>query len=241
MSTRGRAKRGIILIVEGTSDQTALEGYLECLFPECTVKTYVVRGDVTNGVGKDGKKIKDYNPLKEIEIIALKVMSENGWKPQDVKEVIHVTDTDGAYIDESYVKEDLTICTKMVCTPDALLSQKPIDTITRNRHKRSYTIELLSHRTLLQKYKWNIPYSLYYMSTNLEHVTQGDNRAYTLQEKNDLAQEFRNHCFADEGEIRKIFHDSSLEGKSHEESWDFILASKHSLERHTNLGLLESS
>ena len=63
----------------------------------------------------------------------------------------------------------------------------------------------------------------------------------TLQEKNDLAQEFRNHCFADEGEIRKIFHDSSLEGKSHEESWDFILASKHSLERHTNLGLLESS
>lgn len=232
-----KQRKGIVLIVEGPSDQTVLEGYLECVFPNCVVETSVFRGDLTCGLDKNKKRIRDYNPKKVVEGIVLKALMKNGWQPQDVKGVIHVTDTDGAYVDDSYVQEDQTIECKMLCTDRALLSKNPAATKMRNHFKRRYTLELLRH-SKLQNYGWDIDYELYYMSTNLEHVTQGSYHPFSMEEKNNLAIELRNRCFEDGDYALRLFSDQSLEGKTLDGSWDFIMSDAHSLERHTNLGLL---
>lgn len=232
-----KAKPAIVLIVEGPSDQTALEGYLECVFPNCRIGTHVYHGDPTTGMDRNDEKIPNFDPRNEVESGVIKVLLENGWKPQDVTKVIQITDTDGAYVEDSYVEEDKDIEGKTLCTDEALLSKNPTKTKTRNRYKRCYTLELLS-RSKLRNYGWNIDYELYYMSTNLEHVTQGSNQYFTDFEKNDMAQEFRDRCFEDENYASKLFSDLSLTGKTLAESWDFILSDGHSLKRHTNLGLL---
>jgi len=232
-----KQRKGIVLIVEGTSDQTILEGYLECVFPNCVVETSVFHGDLTCGLDENKKMIRDYDPKRVVESIVLKALMKNGWRPQDVRRVIHITDTDGAYVDNSYIEEDQTIEGKMLCTDSALLSKNPAATRIRNRFKRRYTLELLKH-SKLQNYGWDINYELYYMSTNLEHVTQGSCSIYSMEEKNNLAIEVRNRCFEDGDYALRLFSDQSLEGKTIDESWSFIMSDGRSLERHTNLGLL---
>ena len=234
MTSSEGAKQGIILIVEGKIDRIALEGYLESVFPTCVIKTYVYGGDLTCGIDGDRNEIE---PDKEVNRIAQEVMHRNGWQTHDVIKVVQITDTDGAYVDDSYVIKDTKIADKTLCTEKALLSKNPKGTIKRNRYKRKYTLELQQQSELRQM---NISYELYYMSTNLEHVIRGDCCRYTPQEKSVFAREFRSECFKDDEYASRTFFDDELADKTFEESWSFIMSNGHALGKHTNLGLLSA-
>ena len=239
MMSKRKGKDGIILIVEGTSDQTALEGYIESVFPDCRIMTGVVGFDPTSGLDENKKPIPNYSPKKEAARVALQVMVLNGWGPDNVKTIIQVTDTDGAYVDESYVVEDATIEGKYLCTEGKLLSKEPNKIIFRNKCKKRYTLELLG-QSRLRENGWDIDYRLFFMSTNLEHVTQGISKRLSLAKKNDLAQKLRNRCFEDSGYASQLFASQALSGKTFDQSWNYIMSDGHSLERQTNLGLLSA-
>lgn len=84
---------------------------------------------------------------------------------------------------------------------------------------------------------WNFPYSIYYMSCNLDHVLY-DKLNSSDQEKEEDAYQFakmyRNNI---PGFLKYIKESDFSVGPNYRESWNYITKDMHSLERHTNLGL----
>ena len=104
--------------------------------------------------------------------------------------------------------------------------------IDRNATKRSCINKISSTPKL-----HNIPYQAYFMSGNLDHVL------YDKLNSTDEEKERDAFCFAKRygrniPEFERFISESSFSvGGSYTESWAFIKEKKHSLERHTNLGI----
>lgn len=91
----------VLIIVEGPTDETALEQFFSEKFDPNEVRIKVVHGDITadedstpsNIVSSVGRLVRNWAP-------------RYGLKRQDFLKVIHVTDTDGTYIPPENVVED---------------------------------------------------------------------------------------------------------------------------------------
>ena len=83
----------------------------------------------------------------------------------------------------------------------------------------------------------SIPYRVYFMSCNLEHVLH-DKMNYDIEEKNALALRFARHYRQDVEGFKAFIADSlfSLKGE-YVDTWKAIDTDLESLKRHTNLGL----
>jgi len=82
-----------------------------------------------------------------------------------------------------------------------------------------------------------IPYAAYYMSCNLDHVLYDKINSTDDMKEND-AYAFAKKYKDDPDGFRKFICESDFSVKgTHKESWEFIQKERHSLERHTNLGL----
>ena len=95
-------KKIMLFIVEGPTDETALSTVLSRIFSSDTVRFQVVHGDVLTQdfVGPD-KMVAAVNEQ-------IKRFRGNIYRPGDFCKVVHLTDTDGAFIPESaVVKETL--------------------------------------------------------------------------------------------------------------------------------------
>ena len=108
----------------------------------------------------------------------------------------------------------------------------PKDIIKRNEAKRGNLDKLCGCKEV-----WAIPYSVYYMSCNLDHVLYGK-RNSTDEEKEKDAYRFAKRYSGDvEGFLKYITESEFSVIGSYKESWDFIRQDLHSLERYTNLGI----
>lgn len=96
-----KRRKVVFVIVEGPSDETALEQSFAALFNPDEVMIKVVHGDITadicsgssNIVSSVGNLVKDWASIY-------------GIKRHDFLQVIHLVDTDGAYIPDTNVIED---------------------------------------------------------------------------------------------------------------------------------------
>lgn len=87
-----------------------------------------------------------------------------------------------------------------------------------------------------------IPYKVYYMSCNLDHVLYNlQNANYKDKEENAL--EFSERYIDNIYDFIHFLRNSDFSScsESYEDSWKFIKEDKHSLERYSNLGLCFSS
>lgn len=223
------ARRKIVLvIVEGPSDADSLELYFSKFFDSNTVHMKIMYGDITSKRGINQSNIKA-RLGNEIKVYA----ENNHFKAADVQQIIHLVDMDGAFVDDSVIIEDETK-DKFLYTLESVIVPNRQVAIERNKHKRE-NLNTLSSRTSVM---WNnIPYKIYYMSCNLDHVLHDKPNA-TDEEKKANSLAFTEMYYDDINAFIKFISESTFsQCTDYKESWDYIKQDKHSLERNSNLGL----
>ena len=223
-------KKIVFVIVEGPSDDEALGVLLEKVFNSSTVFVYITHGDITSKPGTDPSRI-----LAAVGDLVKGYAKSNHLKNSHFQEIIHITDTDGAYIpDENVVMDPLA--TKAEYT----LTEIRTANVEGMQHRNAIKSQCLNRLSSTQKI-WGIPYQAYYMSCNLDHVLHNiQNPSDEEKEKNALA--FARRYRQDVGGFIRLIKGSDFSvTSSYIESWNYIKQGLHSLERHTNLGLCLTS
>ena len=223
------ARRKIVLvIVEGPSDADSLELYFSKFFDSNTIHMKIMYGDITSQKGINQSNIKA-RLGNEIKIYA----QNNHFKARDVQQIIHLVDMDGAFVNDSAIIEDTTK-DKFIYTFENIIAPNRQEAIERNERKRE-NLNILSSRTAVM---WNsIPYKIYYMSCNLDHVLHDKPNA-TDEEKKVNSLTFNDKYYNDiDAFVRFIRESTFSQCTDYKGSWDYIKRNNHSLERNYNIGL----
>lgn len=250
-------KRKVYLfIVEGISDNNALSNSIQELYDQiddtstvyfCSMKGNEEDdngGDITSAGFVDNGSM-NWVRANNIEYniyfyILADFFDTEKILPEDITKIIHIVDTDGAYIPD----------TKVICNPGLPLDQKKkyyddrieclnIDSIkARNRQKRE-NLTYLSRCTTISICNTDIPYSVYFFSCNLDHFLHNDANLQKNQ-KTKLANVFSDKYLDDlDGFVDFFMNDTdSLHNMSYRETWDYIKKEDNSLRRHTNINIL---
>lgn len=219
-------KKIVFVIVEGPTDNDALGLVFEHFFKEKEVYVHIVHGDITTRAG-----INNANILKAVVEEIKGYASNTHLTSKDFQEIIHIVDMDGAFVDNTKVVEDITQ-EEFYYSETEIRTKDKQGIEKRNLQKR----ENLNKMTAKNKI-WNIPYSVYYMSCNLDHVLHNKLNS-TDEEKEQDAFDFAKRF---EDDMQGFLHFISASYFSvqgtYVDTWKFIKEETHSLERHTNLGL----
>ena len=107
-----------------------------------------------------------------------------------------------------------------------------IYTMARNEQKRDNLFRLRNCGNI-----WNIPYRVYYMSCNLDHVLY-DKRNSSDEEKENNAYEFAKKYKDNLEEFIKFICKSTFSvNGDYRESWNYIEKDMNSIDRHTNFSI----
>ena len=195
-----KSKKVILFIVEGITDKNSLSLILSKLLSNNHIKT-----TIQNCITKVNDEIN-------------KFLSISKFKKTDILEVIHLVDTDGAYVEDEFVKLDNT--DNIIYKLDCMLTNKVDLTIERNKKKASILDKLST------------------FSCNLEHVLHNEqNLDDNLKLK--YSYDFEDEYYGRELEFKSFMQDSIFSVKGdYKETWDFIKKDNNSLNRFSNFGLL---
>lgn len=221
------ARRKIVfVIVEGASDETALGIALNQVFDKESVYVHIMHGDVTTRTG-----INSQNIVAKLGDEVKAFASRNHYKASDFKQIIHIVDTDGAYLEDDKILEDEE-CTELSYQDDGIHTNDVNKVISRNGQKTENLYRLRTCGKI-----WGVSYRVYYMSCNLDHVLY-DKRNSTDEEKEDdayaFANKYKNNVYA----FMDFMCESDFSVKGDfKDSWEFIEKDVHSIERYTNLSI----
>lgn len=216
----------MLVIVEGPSDDMALGTMLDKVYNTDFVYLHIMHGDITtrkgvtpeNIISKIGNEVRGYAKSQH-------------YKAKDFKQIIHIVDTDGVYIPDDRVFGNAG-GDRILYKSNGIYAVNPQQIIARNEQKRDNLYRLRSCGAI-----WNIPYKVYYMSCNMDHVLH-DKRNSTDDEKENDAYAFAKRYKNDlKGFVKFICEsDFSVDGE-YKQSWKYLEDGMKSIERHTNLGL----
>lgn len=243
-----RPKKKIVLfLVEGKSEQNALQVIIPKLYAQVDESIEVLSameeredgdnpgGDITSMFGVTPENIE----RKIDELFFHPFFLETGLYPKDISEVIHLVDTDGAYIDDSHIRQDESLPEhKIVYKDDGIYTLNADSIVKRNIRKRAN----LNHLILLESIKARsktIPYSVYYFSSNLDHYIHNDANLDD-REKISRAQDYSISCSENIPYfVRSFLNDQcAARDMTYQDSWNFIREGMNSVQRHTNVNLL---
>ncbi len=224
-------KKIVFIIVEGPSDSAALGLLFDRIFSSNSVFVHITHMDVTTSIDSNGNYVRGRTILNKVGNIVETYMNSYHKRSSQFKEIIHITDTDGAYIPQDAVVFDNNAKkAKYECNKILTSNVKAIQ--ERNNQKRGCLDKLLTTPKV-----HNIPYHIYYMSCNLDHVLH-DKRNLSNEEKESLAMAFVQKYRDNISDFISFINDSRISvSGSFLETWAFIKKGLNSLERHTNLGL----
>ncbi len=219
-------KKIVFIIVEGPSDEEALGVILSKIYNSNTVYVHIMRCDITTENGSTPSNIitKVCNAIKQYA-------KENHFTQVHFQEIIHIVDTDGAYIPEELVIEDNALLDHVYST-DNIRTPNKQGIVKRNTQKCS-NLNKLSSITQM----WKLPYQIYYMSCNLDHVLHNKINSTNDEKERDSFNFAKQYKTDVEGFISYICHSGFSIMTDYKQSWDYIKMDSNSLKRHTNLGL----
>jgi len=222
-------KKVVLFIVEGVSEETALSLPLEKLLANDSVRFDIVRGDITskysgtNISSKIGERVRDH-------------CDENGFKREDLAEVVLLVDTDGAYIDKSLIIRDESH-EKAHYTTNNILHKEPEEIIDSRTRKQTNLNRLIS----LPKVYRSVPFSMYFFSCNLDHVICGNANLISDNEKTKSSEGFRAKYHSDPSGFLSYFHSDEIAiGQAYNDSWEHIKGECNSLKRCSNFNVFLS-
>ena len=220
-----KRKKVVLVIVEGPSDEEALGAVLNNYFGKDRVYVHTHHGDITTEKGN-----KCSNIISKVNECAKQCMRQYPFKRSDFKRIIHVVDMDGAFFTDNVIVEDKDAY-KPIYTEEVIRTNHPEGIVKRNAQKRENINRLIPTSII-----GNIPYQIYYMSSNLDHVLYNKLNS-TNDEKESDAHNFAIKYKDDLNGFKAFLQDSDFSvNKDFIDSWDYIKQEKHSLERHTNFG-----
>ena len=215
------------MIVEGPSDDSALGVILSRLFDKNMVHVEIMYGDITTDIN-----IAPADIAKALGEVVKRYANSMHFKQIHFQQVIHLIDMDGAYIPDENVIAD-PAAEKPVYSLTEIKTSKREQFLRRNEHKRSNIERICGMQTV-----WSsIPYSAYYMSSNLDHVLYGKLNSSDEEKENDayaFAKKYKDNI---DGFLSFISDSDFSRMEGYQESWSFIKKDCHSLERFTNFGL----
>lgn len=220
----GKMKKVVLFVVEGSTDEIALQPILKKLLQNDKVKFDVLHRDITSDIncntenikGKIGKEINKYLAVSKL-------------KKKDIKEVVHLIDTDGSFVTADAIEEKEQ--GEIEYTEEKIIVKNKVSIVQRNRRKTKVVKLLFSTKEILG----NIPYKIYYFSRNREHVLNNVTENLSSNEKWELAEEFSNKYENDiDGFCELMCNSSFAKGSEYKESWEFILEGTNSLKRYCN-------
>lgn len=219
-------KKIVLFIVEGINDKTCLEGVLEKIVESREVRFQITEGDITTRSGMDEFKIRN-----EIGKIVKAFKDKYHLKPEHFMEVIHIIDTDGLYLREDSIYHADVV--KNVYEDDGIYTKDVEGTLERNLRKSAIVERMLAIPKVLK----TIPYSVYYFSSNMDHVLH-NNANLSNEEKDDLANAFDEKYSDEPEEFLLLMNEESFAVKgTYEETWNFIKIDKNSVQRYSNFGV----
>ncbi len=253
-----------MVIIEGQSDQNALFVVLteafEKKYGEDTIVLFAkiqnddgtVGGDITSRFGVIPSKLQ----MLMNKLIIMPCISEHSLMPKYVTEIVQIIDMDGVYIDDSRIilDKDLAIDDSPLYFENGIYAVDPITIAERNARKRANIETLLDFQKngfAIQNFYDNgygnkpttkvfqVPYSLYYFSCNLDHYICGDPNLNKYM-KIAKADEFARNLGADMCSfVKHLINDAdSVKNVTSDESWDLVMRDNNSLKRLTNINLL---
>ena len=216
----------ILFLVEGITEEISFGLIFSEIFDDKEIEFQIARGDITTRNGVNSR-----NVIEVINEEVLSFLDKEHYNKGDILEIIHLLDTDGAYINEGLIeKHDKDNNYYYI---DKLCTRHPENTKKRNDKKSGIMDRLSSHSKIN-----GIPYNAYYLSCNLEHVLHNDaNIDDSL--KVEKAEEFSDRYYEKEFEFLDFIRTDSfaVEGE-YKESWEFIKQGSNSLNRYSNLHLV---
>lgn len=219
-------KKIVYVIVEGPSDDTAIGVLLNRIYDSNTVHIEIMHGDITSDLLVNSSNIVAY-----IGDVVKSYAEANHYEQIHFKEIIHLIDMDGAYIPDENILEDSS-AEKPVYSLADIRTANPRGIILRNARKRENIDKICCCPKI-----WTIPYSAYYMSSNLDHVLYGKLNSTDDEKEDDafaFAKRYKNNL---PGFIEYITNSDFSVSNDFKESWEYIKEGLHSLERHTNFGI----
>ena len=217
-------KKVVLVIVEGPSDDTALGIGLSQVFDKNTIYIHIMHGDITT---KDG--INSANIVSKIGNVVREYAKSQHYRANDFKQIIHIVDTDGAFIPDEKIFGDADL-NEVIYDSDGIYTVDVESIKGRNVQKRDNLYKLRTQRTI-----WNIPYRVYYMSCNLDHVLY-DKRNSSDDEKESDAYKFARAYKGRKQEFIDFLCGSIFSvNVDYKKSWEFIEREMNSIERHTNI------
>lgn len=220
-----KAKKIILFIVEGISDQTSLGYIMSQLIADDQVHFAVTGGDITTSPGTNSGNIaaKVGNVVRNF--------SGSTFKPKDFRAVVHLVDTDGAFIAPGHIVQGKN--DDPLYTQTGIVTSRTDPIVRRNENKSANLNRLIA----LRKVWGSIPYSLYFFSCNLDHVLHNDaNTAW--RDKVKLANDFEDRYHEQPAQFIDLLKTSSFTVPgSYKETWHFIQGGDNSLKRYSNFHL----
>lgn len=216
----------ILFLVEGITEEISFGLIFTEIFEDKKIEFQIARGDITTRNGVNSRNVIDV-----INEEILSFLDKEHYKKSDILEIIHLLDTDGAYISEELIEKHEK--DKNYYYSDKLCTRHPENTKKRNDKKSRIMDRLSSHSKIN-----GIPYNAYYLSCNLEHVLHNDaNIDDSL--KAEKAEEFSDSYFGRELEFLDFIRTESFAVESsYKETWEFIKQGNNSLNRYSNLHLV---
>ncbi len=218
-------KKIVFVIVEGPSDEDSLGAVLSQLYDHNTVFFHIVHGDITTE-----RSVSVANILAKIGIVLRQYASSNHFRQTDFKEIIHLVDMDGAYVpDKCIILDD---CEKPFYDLETIRTRNPGGISQRNIQKRSILDKLCATSSI-----WGIPYHVFYMSCNLDHVLHNKPNSTDIDKETDSLDFAKKYISDIPGFLTFICHSDFSVVSEYDESWRFIRQGTNSLHRHTNFGV----
>lgn len=222
-----KSKKLMLFIVEGETDMISLESTLARIFNNDEVEFEVMHGDITsrdedtscNIAQVLSQRVEDYLKLYYI-------------KKSEVKMIVHIVDTDGAFIPPNKVESGTNDRIKYM--ENRIITRHPQQIIMRNYEKNQAIRNLVMTKKIS-----NIPYRVFFFSRNLEHVLHNNANNVATRDKCRLAYQFSNYYSQHPQEfIDFICNEEVAVREGYEGSWAFIFSRCNSLKRYTNFNVL---
>ena len=219
-------KKIIFVIVEGPSDDDALGALFNRIFDKNTVYVHIMHCDITTE-----KRVDSSNIISKIGNVIRLYAKANHFNQSDFMEIIHIVDMDGAYIPNDHVINDESV-NGVFYSEIEIRTNNKFGIEQRNEQKRANLNKLYSQNEV-----WKIPYRVFYMSCNLDHVLYNKLNSGDLEKEKDSLK-FAKKFHEKVPEFLDFISNSDFSVKlDYKESWKYIKKDLHSLERHTNLSL----
>lgn len=228
-----KSKKVVLFIVEGPSDETALGAIYERLLVSSAVKFDVVHGDLTVNTGYENSA-KDVRDAVRKHVIDYLSSGDKGYRWNDIARIVQICDTDGVFIPETAITKSTS---NQLLYTETHIETDNVQGIKRRNEKKRNALRQLSGIEFLTYKNSKVPYSLYFLSRNLEHALHGRADECTDEEKDHLAHQFRRAYAGNLNKFNEFLEEISVPG-DYRGSWDYIQEDINSLSRGSNLHLI---